>query len=236
MIKEAINRILELAAIQKLTFGGRDYTSKALMPVHDPSPVQLGIDTLTGLIYYLDADIDLLGPPAGLMIHVVDFQTVRLLSALDGIWATRKHYIEASAAPLKFNFDNFYNVESFNIALQSMFVQDESTEAILKIVGNLKDGTVNTFSDDGVSQTVNAKSGVSRVVEMPVPNPVTLRPYRTFMEIEQPASKFVFRMRSGAESPTCALFEADGGRWKNDAAFAIKEWLTGKVKGIPIIA
>ncbi|MEB9782308.1 hypothetical protein P4K16_30685, partial [Bacillus cereus] len=53
-------------------------------------------------------------------------------------------------------------------------------------------------------------------------NPVQLSPYRTFVEVEQPESKFVFRMREGAR---CGLFEADGGAWKLEAMNNIKEYL-----------
>lgn len=65
----------------------------------------------------------------------------------------------------------------------------------------------------------------------------TLRPYRTFREVEQPASEFVFRLRSlNGEVPWCALFEADGGKWKLDAVLKIKAWLEAEELKIPIIA
>jgi len=58
-------------------------------------------------------------------------------------------------------------------------------------------------------------------------NPIRLRPYRTFREIEQPASLFVLRLQKGrdGELPRAALFEADGGQWKLEACQAIKHWL-----------
>jgi hypothetical protein len=118
-----------------------------------------------------------------------------------------------------------------------MFVQDENTAAILKIVGNIKEEASNTFADDGITQSVATRAGISRVEIVPVPNPVTLRPYRTFMEIEQPASTFVFRMKSGkGQPPTCALYEADGRMWRLEAIKKIKEWLADKMPGIKIIA
>ncbi|WP_235888509.1 RusA family crossover junction endodeoxyribonuclease [Streptococcus pneumoniae] len=54
------------------------------------------------------------------------------------------------------------------------------------------------------------------------PNPVTLRPYRTFSEVEQPASLFVFRIDKQANM---ALFEADGKRWVADAVGNIAAYL-----------
>lgn len=230
-----INKIQELAKPELITADGRTYSSKQIHPVLAPSPLNLPINTLTGLSDYLKVNTDKLDPEK-LMIHVGSFQSVSLLSALSDPWKQRDRYIVAECDTLKFSFGQFMDVESFIIRMQSLFVQDVATANILNIVGNITDGTVTAFDDDGVSQKVTAKAGVSRVKEIPVPNPVTLRPYRTFLEIEQPASKFVFRMRSGEQSPTCALFEADGGTWKNEAMKSIKKWLEENTTGIPVIA
>lgn len=54
------------------------------------------------------------------------------------------------------------------------------------------------------------------------PNPVTLRPYRTFSEVEQPSSEFIFRINQLANM---ALFEADGGKWRLDAINNIANYL-----------
>ncbi|MDF9627266.1 hypothetical protein P5775_32030, partial [Bacillus cereus] len=81
---------------------------------------------------------------------------------------------------------------------------------------------VKEIGDDGVSQAVTVKTGVASRGNAKVPNPVQLSPYRTFVEVKQPESKFVFRMREGAR---CGLFEADGGAWKLEAMNNIKEYL-----------
>lgn len=36
--------------------------------------------------------------------------------------------------------------------------------------------------------------------------------------------------------PECALFEADGGKWKLDAVLTIKAWLEDQHLNIPVIA
>jgi hypothetical protein len=69
--------------------------------------------------------------------------------------------------------------------------------------------------------------------EIPIPNPVKLSPFRTFIEVEQPESLFVLRGRKG---PQWALFEADGGLWKIKAIQNIKNWLEKKELNVPIIA
>ena len=82
--------------------------------------------------------------------------------------------------------------------MQAMFETTTDLTGILRIVGNLKDSAVKTVNDDGISQQVTVKMGVSRVGEEILPNPVVLKPYRTFLEIDQPESAFVFRMKSEA--------------------------------------
>ena len=59
-----------------------------------------------------------------------------------------------------------------------------------------------------------------------VPSPCTLRPYRTFVEIDQPTSRFIFRMEQGREQTVnAAIIEADGGAWKLKAIQNIIDYL-----------
>jgi hypothetical protein len=125
-------------------------------------------------------------------------------------------------AKTSFTFERWYEAEEFNIKLQSVFVQNEDRDIMLKVVGNIKEEDVRTVGDNGVSQSVTAKVGVATVGQVEVPNPVALMPFRTFVEVEQPESNFIFRMQNG---PRCALFEADGGAWKVQAMKNIKDYL-----------
>jgi hypothetical protein len=235
MIQGAIDKILEMARVQQFEIDGRKYTSKSLFPVFKPEPEPLVVSTLTGLVNYIESNVDELHIPDEIIIHVKNPDQVELRSKLEDEFEMRSTYLVAVTAADKYPFAQFMDVESFIIRLQAMFVQDETTKAILKVVGNVENGVIKKFSDDGVTRQATVKTGVSRVVEIPVPNPVEMAPYRTFLEIEQPKSRFVFRMRSG-EAPSCALFEADGGAWKNEAILKIREWLKYWVGEIAIIA
>ena len=236
MIKEAIEKIEEMVKPELIDVDDRTYSTKQIYPVRDPQPETIKIGTLTGLVDYVAFQVDL---PAHdrLLLHIENFHSVSLLSSLYGSFSQRDRFALANCGEnLKFPFGQFMDVESFIIRMQAMFVQDETTAAILKIVGNVGDGVIRNFSDDGVTQQAIVKTGVSRVADIPVPNTVELAPYRTFLEIKQPKSRFVFRMRTGTDSPGCALFEADGGTWKNEAIERIRDYLKGKVNGITIIA
>jgi hypothetical protein len=235
MIEAAISKILSLGATVPITVKDRVYANgpNGLIAIRPPKAETLTINTLTGIM-----DFNTATAMQSTMIHIVDHKTVNLIDELyQEMWLTRSTHLTAVHESPVFKFAEYYDVEMFIIALQALFVQDETTATMLKIVGNLKDEGVTNFLDDGITQAVTAKTGISTVAMVPIPNPVTLRPYRTFMEIEQPASTFVFRMKGGkGEAPKCALFEADGRMWRLEAIKSIKAWLTEKIPGIKIIA
>jgi hypothetical protein len=73
------------------------------------------------------------------------------------------------------------------------------------------------------------------------PKIVNLKPYRTFRDVEQPVSSFLFRMKLVDEERKivgCCLYEADGGRWRNTAVKTIQEFLVENLAetGIAVIA
>ena len=103
-------------------------------------------------------------------------------------------------------------------------METEDLTTIMQVAGNIKSGTTANYSDDGVSQKTTIKSGVE-LADVIVPNPVKLRPYRTFAEIEQPESSYVFRIKDSERGPHFKLVEADGGLWKNATMKKIKEYL-----------
>ena len=111
--------------------------------------------------------------------------------------------------------------------MQSKFLDDPDTdrELLLKFAGTVEQGSVTEYGDDGVTQKATVKQGIASKTDAIVPNPVRLRPYRTFIEVEQPVSDFIFRMKDSSHGITCALFEADGGAWKNAAMRNVKEYL-----------
>jgi len=199
----------------------------------DVAPTAVCLFTLTGLVDYVKANRDKL-PLDDCVLHVVHQGEVRLLGKLQAPPFHRRHgYAITSFEPMLgkgFSFGAFYDRETFNVALQTLFVDTPERAQVLAVVGNLKEEQVRHAEDDGVTQTVTGRAGIVLGKDVQVPNPVTLRPFRTFREIEQPASKFVLRLQSGKEGelPKCALFEADGGAWKLEAMIAIRSYLTGK--------
>ena len=210
------------------------FTKASLSRVKEAKASVLTVSTLTGLVDYIKSDLDKL--PEKLLIQVISPREVALYSPLNAD-REREQYISAEAIlPDNVVYDRFIGTEQFNIMLQSAFVDVGTKSALLKYTGLIQDEAVKTIGDDGVSQQVTVKTGVASVGQAIVPNPVELAPYRTFPEVEQPISKFIFRMQEG---PRAALYEADGGAWRNKAILSIKEYLQEELKeleNIEIIA
>ncbi len=229
---DVVKAIQDSTATQVVPVGGVEFTDRQVFaPPIEQRATTLEIHTLTGLVDYLAANIDSISPATN-AIHIVSPEKVTLVSVLDGRPKRRDVLVSAAANDCEFNFGLFQSCEQFVIALQSLFADVEDRASVLKIVGNIKEEAVGAYDDDGVTQTVTAKAGIARVGEVPVPNPVVLAPFRTFAEIEQPTSPFILRMKAGmsqGSTPTCALFEADGGKWKLAAIEGIAKYLRIKI-------
>lgn len=192
-----------------------------------PSAESLKVYSLGAIRDYIKANRDAL-PLASLVVHVVSPQVVRVLGPIQSRARNREGFIEATAHNLTDGFlGKFTAIEEFIVGLQTRFALSDDRTQVLRLLSNVKHETVKTSQDDGMTQVVQAKAGVVLQQEVPVPNPVTLTPYRTFREVTQPSSLFVLRVNSGRAGglPEVGLFEADGGAWRLLAVEAIRDWL-----------
>ena len=226
MIDESfIEKIEQMAKVERFEIGGIEYASKGLVKINQPMAAELKINSLTALLDYIEKEME----DAPHILHIVDHANVSLLGRLTTPYRTRENFVRAECHKYDFQYGNSYSVDKFIIAMQAQFVQDETTAKILKLVGNLTSQTEVQTKDDGVTQRVEARTGLAKVENVSVPNPVCLAPFRTFIELDQPHSNFVLRLDSNQR---CALYEADGGAWKITAMKGIREFLDNGLKSI----
>jgi hypothetical protein len=230
LIREALQYLVSLKTPQIFVVDGKNYSTEELhyiSPIHEERPCisAVTISTLTGLVDYIMNGVD--GITGTMIVHVVSPTVVEVYSELRKD-ARRDKFISCNAFTPRITFEQFMDVEKFIIMMQACFLENPASAAILKVVGNIKEDVVQTVGDNGTTQMVTAKSGISTVENVIVPNPVTLCPFRTFAEVEQPESEFVFRMQTGFKA---ALFEADGGKWKLYAMQNVKAYLEEKLAG-----
>ena len=216
IIKEAIEYVVGLRKPEVQKIDGIVYSDKELEPViHNPKARAIQMNTLTSLVDYIKAQVDEMDEK--MIVHVQSPTKVALYSALDSE-RIRESMVEVMARLPEFEYGRFIEHERFCIGLQAKFLDDpESNRAlVLKFAGTVEDGTVSQYSDDGISQKATIKTGIASKGDALVPNPVKLRPYRTFHEVQQPMSEFIFRMKSD-DSVKCALLKrmaAPGRMWQ----------------------
>jgi hypothetical protein len=216
--KEALQYVVDLGNNELEELNGQTFSRHPLHLMKEAVSEPINLRSLSGTVQYLKSNFD---GEHNLLVHVVSPTEVVILSNFNTNF-NRNKFIKATALLPEFSFGRWYNTEEFIINLQAGFVPSGDRNTLLKVVGNIKEENIQSFGDDGVSQAVTAKTGVATVDTVKVPNPVVLKPFRTFVEVDQPESEFIFRMRTG---PSAALFEADGGAWKLAAMQNIKAYL-----------
>lgn len=239
MIKEAIEHIQNTFQKAELpVIDGRQYL---IAPSHveiglikPPYPEALEVSTLTGIVDYLEAIPDNKG--AASYVQIVDFNHVKLIGALDKVYRNREVYLSARPPSSNLSTGRFLDIEQFMVLLMGSFVQTNDLKNLLHFLGSVQREDSVRQDDDGVTQKVTVKRGITSLTEARVPNPITLQPYVTFPEIDQPGIDYVFRLKSDKEGvSSCALFQSESQKWKIDCILRIKEYLLDKV-GVPIIA
>ena len=201
------------------------FTDKPLHWIPERNVEELSTRSLESIVTYCNKNNQIDNEDVTAIL-VKDHRTVEVLGPLSAVTGARTTLLIAAAELPVFNFGMYYDREEFQIAIASKFVQSDNLNTIIALVGKLTDQTLKTVEDDGISQTVSVKAGISMSGDVIVPPRVRLAPYRTFFEVEQPTSEFLLRIRKDRDGNIqCTLFEADGGAWKTKAQANIVAWL-----------
>lgn len=201
----------------------------------DPEmPEPLEFFTLAGIVDYINANTEGLIPTDGsrYILQVVDQGRVELLTQPSENERSRYVIALARAHVPGVEFGKYMNTDTFNTMLLSRFIETDARKTLFAVVKSMtKEQTAQT-TDDGVGQVVTVKDGVSMASNVQFQNPVPLRPRRTFTEVEQPESNFTLRVDTDAN---VALFESDGGAWKNEAVANVKDYLQRNIENPAVI-
>lgn len=239
MISEGIQKILDISReFKTLEIDDRLWSNRELdrIPLSEETqPEAMNFDSLTGLKEFATG----FKPPAeidqgAIFYHVESPVLVSLCGQLQPEnFNTRFKYATAEMGLSSFQFssygrDHWYDLEMFIISLQSLFVPSETLDNIMDNAGNIVNEMIINHNDDRMSQSLEVRTGLSQRGKVKVENPVKLRPWRTFREVDQPEGDFILRFKGGVKDQRpvqASLWEADGGRWRIQAMQSIKEWL-----------
>ena len=134
----------------------------------------------------------------------------------------RQLYYEANATDVpgweeKVSMD----FEEAQVAMRTRFQNTEDVLYLQKLLSEISMGSKVTRNDNGVATTIVARKGIDLQEQATIRPILTLRPYRTFQEVDQPESTFLIRVDERA----IRFIGADGGMWKLKARQTIKEFL-----------
>lgn len=228
MLEKLVNRVVELAAPKIFEIEGRTYSSDALRRI-DPPKYKPEIINVTGL----DSICKLVQNEAKavnrkIFIRVTAYNKVSVFSTYDDQYERFYMYRCEADTPMV-TVNNFMSYERGVIELRSLYIPNESSEYLLKLLGSISSESKVTSSDNGVTQTVEAKSGIALSQKVEVRPYVILKPFRTFVEVDQPDSRFLLRINSEGK---VGIFEADGGVWKLEATRNVASYFEEHLKDL----
>ena len=246
MLKAAIEKIQELSRVQVLKVDsatyvvGGDGDYKQVRPDLDVAE-PLTLHSLEALVTLIKtegvADPETLDGP--LYITVPSHTTVRCFGHPVPKRRMRRdcHYwVEATDVP-GWNEKVDMRFDEAMIALRTRFQATPDAEYALKLLSDITTGSKITLNDNGIATSVVSRAGVSLQANTPIRPIISLRPYRTFQEVEQPVSQFLIRVSERG----ITFVEADGGMWKVAARKTVRDYLAEKLsaeidKGLVAVA
>lgn len=217
------------------TFSTEVFTE--IKPEPSKIPACLEVCTLSGFSDAIEFGLNTLSA-SDFLIHVATSQMVNLIWKNSDEHGRRLTLLKSTNPQYEgFPFGIFLDPASFVIKAQSLMVPSDDLDDMIRIASNITEEKVTTSEDDGIGQRVGIRQGVALRGVAVLKARRKLAPFRTFPEVEQPTSDFILRIQPGNEKelPKLALFEADGGRWKNEAMKNIADFLEARATGIPII-
>ena len=234
MTGDAVERIADLARISAnestIEIGGQTYTTRQLSRVKFDPVIEDGllVYTLSAFVEILNREFDGTYTEEELLVIVENERSVQVVTKPMTEDLKRSRPLRAEMLKTEeFPFGHWIDLEAFVIKLASLFEPTPDRDAIAAYVRKVDVTEQMRYADDGVTQVAEVKRGASGAVtdSQEAKSIARLKPYRTFREVVQPESEFLFRLKTGDGKVGCALFEAEGGAWRLNAVDYIADYL-----------
>lgn len=225
MDNTAIREIAKMSEPHIIENNGFMYTDKNLEVIEAPRVFAIKVSTLSSLVELLLIESEAFYDP--ILVQIENPTKISVHCGINKADRSRECPYVAEFCPVGFDFGYWMSYEKMMIALKSKFVETSELLDVVKLLGTITEENNMKIEDDGFTQTVTVKKGIA-LKDNKVINPrVTLTPYSTFNEIEQPQREFLLRLDGNGNA---ALFEADGGAWKLEACERIAHYLREELK------
>lgn len=224
MLAKMIDKIISLKDTKTFVIGGENYSDRELFRIAptEHRPDAIDVSGLDGLCKAIRKEYHRVG---NVFVQIIDPIRVKVVTEYKDNMSRDKLYTATSDVP---GFrPEWMSREEAQIKIRSLFIPNEGSSYLLELLSRMSDESAISSSDNGVTQTVEARQGISLKTNLPVKPRVVLQPFRTFLEVEQPASEFLIRVD---KDRGIGIFEADGGVWKLEAKKNIAEFFERELK------
>lgn len=219
MLAKMIDKIVSLKQTQTFEVGGQTYTDGHLtrIPPHVDRPECITVSGLDGICKLIRTEMEKVG--VTILVQAKSYKTVEVMTTyLPNFSRNALYRAEADVPGLR---TGFRDRETALIELRSLFIPNEGTQYLLDLLSRITDEKSVSSRDNGVTQVVEARQGVALNAVVEVKPRILLRPFRTFLEVEQPESEFLLRVDA---DKGIGFFEADGGVWRLEAKRNIADY------------
>lgn len=234
MLKDAIEKIVSLANPMVSAVGDRTYVfgkDGNFMEVEpDLDMVQeIRLNSLDAIVKFVTSEATNLTDSI-LYLTVPNHLTVNCFTSPDkecknlrtALYEAKATDVPGWAEKMQLGF------EEAQIALRTRFQLTDDIQYAQKLLSDITTGCKVTYNDNGVATNIVTQQGVALQGKTTIRPIINLRPYRTFQEVEQPASDFLIRVNDRY----ITFIEADGGMWKLAARETVKAYLEEHLAGL----
>lgn len=228
MLKAMIEKITELATPKTYEIESKTYSSKPLNLVEAPkySPKEIEVSGLDSVCKLVRNEAEKIGMK--LFIQIKSYREVCVFSTYGDEY--RRFYLYRCIADTpNVTVGRFMAYENAVIELRSLYIPNGGVEYLLGLLSSISSESKVTSADNGVTQKVEAKSGIALSSMVEVRPRVELQPFRTFIEVEQPESEFLLRINENGE---IGVFPADGGVWKLEATRNVASYFEAELRDL----
>ena len=219
MLAKMIDKIVSLKETKIFEIDGQTYADASLtrIPPHVDRPDCISVSGLDSICKLIRTELEKVGTT--IMVQVKSNDTVEVMTTYLSDFSRNTLYRAKADAPGLYT--GFRGREVALIELRSLCIPNEGTAYLLDLLSRMTNENSVSTNDNGVTQTVEARQGVALNAVVEIKPRVMLRPFRTFLEVEQPESEFLLRVDP---DEGIGFFEADGGIWKLEAKKNIADY------------
>lgn len=231
MLKEAIEKIVELSKPFVVKGEkGEIFTNVDLCECKSDLDLQYihEVRSIDALLNLIKNEAIIKYPDRKIFVEIQSFNSILCyLDVVDEDRNERVELYEAQEIDVAGVPSGWIDYQSAMIKLKAQFQDTSDKDYLINLLSKIDIEQGVHTEDNGMSQSVTVRKGIAAKGIENVKSICNLKPYRTFMEVEQPSSDFLIRINDHQE---ISFIEADGGMWKLAAKQTIKAYIENALK------